>query len=158
MTKPPEDITIEAVIADCLFSLIGDMGGHDCQPIYGVKNFFRPAIDPFSILNREMTEENIKERLDHHEIIMDFPLVVQISRFDRWKDQQGMGEAFKIARREVDATLVLLGNVATDDPEEAKIFKSLLRVILWGRSPWFPSEIRRGQREHGEEAIENERP
>jgi hypothetical protein len=72
---------------------------------------FNP-IDPFSILNREMTEEDIKERLDHYGIPTDLPLLVQISRFDRWKDPQGVIEAFKIARREVDATLVLLGNAA----------------------------------------------
>jgi trehalose synthase len=35
-------------------------------------------------------------------------------------------EAFKLARKEVDATLVLLGNVATDDPEGQQVFESLL--------------------------------
>ena len=34
-------------------------------------------------------------------------------------------EAFKRARKEVDATLVLLGNFATDDPEGRAIFESL---------------------------------
>jgi trehalose synthase len=34
-------------------------------------------------------------------------------------------EAFKRARKEVDATLVLLGNFATDDPEGREIFESL---------------------------------
>jgi trehalose synthase len=97
--------------------------------------FFMPAIDPFSILNREMTEKEIKDRLDHYEIPTDLPLVVQISRFDRWKDPQGVIEAFKIARKEVDATLVLLGNVATDDPEGAEVYESLLdcreeRIII----------------------------
>jgi trehalose synthase len=97
--------------------------------------FFMPAIDPFSILNREMSESEIKERLDHYEIPTDLPLVVQISRFDRWKDPEGVIEAFKIARKEVDATLVLLGNVATDDPEGTEVYESLLdcreeRIII----------------------------
>jgi trehalose synthase len=97
--------------------------------------FFMPAIDPFSILNREMSEEEIKERLDNYEIPTDLPLVVQISRFDRWKDPEGVIEAFKRARKEVDATLVLLGNVATDDPEGAEVYESLLncreeRIII----------------------------
>jgi len=34
-------------------------------------------------------------------------------------------EAFKRARKEVDATLILLGNFATDDPEGRAIFESL---------------------------------
>jgi trehalose synthase len=41
--------------------------------------FFMPAIDPFSILNQEMSEKEIKERLAHYEIPTDLPLVVQIS-------------------------------------------------------------------------------
>jgi hypothetical protein len=53
------------------------------------------------------------------------PLVVQVSRFDRWKDPKGVVEAFKIARKEVDATLVLLGNFVTDDPEGAKVYEQL---------------------------------
>ena len=97
--------------------------------------FFMPAIDPFSIMNRDMSEKEIKDRIDHYDIPTDLPLIVQISRFDRWKDPQGVIEAFKIARKEVDATLVLLGNVATDDPEGAEVYESLLdcreeRVII----------------------------
>lgn len=89
------------------------------------QRFVMPAIDPFSSKNREMSEEEIRERLDHYGIPTDLPLVVQISRFDRWKDPQGVIEAFRIARREVDATLVLIGNVATDDPEGQDVFASL---------------------------------
>ncbi len=55
----------------------------------------------------------------------DLPLVVQISRFDPWKDPKGVVEAFKLANQEVDARLVLLGNFATDDSEGEEIFNSL---------------------------------
>ena len=97
--------------------------------------FFMPAIDPFSMTNREMSEEEIQERLDHYQIPSDLPLVVQISRFDRWKDPEGVIQAFALARKEVDATLVLLGNVATDDPEGTEVYESLLecreeRIII----------------------------
>jgi trehalose synthase len=97
--------------------------------------FFMPAIDPFSIKNHPLSEAEIGERLEHYNIPTDLPLVVQVSRFDRWKDPQGVVEAFKIARKEVDCTLVLLGNVATDDPEGPEVYKSLLesqeeRVII----------------------------
>lgn len=89
--------------------------------------FFRPAIDPFSIKNRELSEKEIQDRLDHYGIPTDLPLVVQISRFDRWKDPEGVIRAFKLARKEVDCTLVLLGNVATDDPEGQLVYESLLK-------------------------------
>jgi trehalose synthase len=84
-----------------------------------------PAINPFNIKNRKLTDEEIDERLAHYEIPTDLPLVVQISRFDPWKDPKGVVEAFKLASKEVDARLVLLGNFATDDPEGEEIFNSL---------------------------------
>lgn len=37
----------------------------------------------------------------------------------RWKDPEGVVEAFKLAREEVDATLLLLGNVAYQRPRGA---------------------------------------
>ncbi len=87
---------------------------------------FQPAIDPFSITNRDLASDEVDARLRHYGIPTDLPLVVQISRFDRWKDPQGVVEAFKIARRIHDCTLVLLGNVALDDPEGPQVYESLL--------------------------------
>jgi trehalose synthase len=84
-----------------------------------------PAINPFNIKNRKLNDKEIDERLAHYEIPTDLPLVVQISRFDPWKDPKGVMEAFKLASKEVDARLVLLGNFATDDPEGEEIFHSL---------------------------------
>jgi trehalose synthase len=100
--------------------------------------FFMPAIDPFSIKNKELDEEEIEERLAHYDIPRDLPLVAQISRFDRWKDPEGVIRAFKKAQQEVDATLVLLGNVATDDPEGTRVYESLIkcreeRIIILSR-------------------------
>jgi trehalose synthase len=97
--------------------------------------FFYPAINPFSLTNRELSEEEITERLAHYDIPTDLPLVVQISRFDRWKDPGGVIRAFKIARKEAACTLVLAGNAATDDPEGHELYASLLdsreeRIII----------------------------
>ncbi len=89
--------------------------------------FFRPAINPFSLTNKEMTEDEINERLSHYNIPTDLPIVAQISRFDKWKDPEGVIRAFKKAREEVNATLVLLGNVATDDPEGETVYHSILK-------------------------------
>ncbi len=95
------------------------------QKIKTPQLFFMPAIDPFSITNRELDDKEISERLNHYNIPTDLPLVVQISRFDRWKDPEGVIQAFKLARKEIDCTLVLLGNVATDDPEGEEVYNSL---------------------------------
>ena len=88
--------------------------------------YFMPAINPFSIKNRELSEKEMKNRLDHYNIPTDLPLVVQVSRFDRWKDPEGVIKAFKIARKEIDATLILLGNFATDDPEGSEVYESIM--------------------------------
>jgi trehalose synthase len=95
------------------------------QKLTTPQRFIMPAINPFSSTNREMTEAEIDERLSHYGIPTDLPLIVQVSRFDKWKDPEGVVDAFQRARKEVDCTLVLLGNVATDDPEGQSVFESL---------------------------------
>ncbi|NBD12489.1 MULTISPECIES: glycosyltransferase [Corallococcus] len=89
--------------------------------------FFMPAIDPFSIKNREMSEAEMDERLQHHHIPTDLPLVVQISRFDRWKDPEGVVSAWRLARKDAPCTLVLLGNMASDDPEGQEVYQEVMR-------------------------------
>jgi trehalose synthase len=102
------------------------------------QTFFMPAIDPFSIKNRQLSEEEKQARLDYYDIPTDLPIVTQVSRFDRWKDPEGVVEAFKLARERVDSTLVLLGDVATDDPEGEEVYQSLLgcreeRIVILAR-------------------------
>jgi trehalose synthase len=87
-----------------------------------------PAINPFTIKNRPLSDREIDERLAHYEIPVDLPLVVQVSRFDPWKDPKGVVNAFKLASKQIDARLVLLGNFATDDPEGEEISTRSARV------------------------------
>lgn len=96
------------------------------QEIRTPQLFFMPAIDPFSTTNKPLTDDEAQERLEHYRIPTDLPIVAQISRFDRWKDPIGVIEAFKMARKEVNATLVLLGNIAADDPEGPEVYQNLL--------------------------------
>ena len=91
------------------------------------QHFFFPAIDPFSPKNRPLGARDIDERLARYGIPTDLPLVVQVSRFDRWKDPEGVIDAFQLARRKAPATLVLLGNFASDDPQGEEVFKALMR-------------------------------
>lgn len=95
------------------------------QKLRTPQRFIAPAINPFSTTNKDLSEAEIARRLAKYDIPTDLPLVVQVSRFDKWKDPQGVIEAFRIARRQVDCTLVLVGNVATDDPEGQDVFASL---------------------------------
>jgi trehalose synthase len=96
------------------------------QPWHVPQFVFEPAIDPFSITNRDLSDEQIDQRLKHYRIPQDLPIVLQVSRFDRWKDPFGVIEAFQIARKVRDCTLVLLGNMASDDPEGPQVYNALL--------------------------------
>src|SRR4051812_26641580 len=89
------------------------------------QQFVTPAIDPFSAKNRELSDREIREFLRNHKIPTDRPLVTQISRFDAWKDPMGVIDAFRKAREQVDCTLVLVGNNASDDPEGAVILEQI---------------------------------
>jgi trehalose synthase len=97
------------------------------QKLGAPQRFIMPAIIPFSTTNKELSDAEITDRFTHYDIPTDLPLVVQVSRFDKWKDPQGVIDAFEIARKQVDCTLVLVGNVATDDPEGQKVFSSLCK-------------------------------
>lgn len=89
------------------------------------QRFIAPAINPFAIKNRELSEDQVHACLAYHRIPTDRPLVVQISRFDRWKDPGGVIEAVRLARQQADCTLVLLGGTAIDDPEAEVILETI---------------------------------
>jgi trehalose synthase len=77
----------------------------------------RPSIDPLSEKNRELTEEEIQEVLDRLNIERDKPIILQVSRFDSFKDPVGVIQAFRMVRKHAPCKLVMAGGEATDDPE-----------------------------------------
>jgi trehalose synthase len=81
------------------------------------QRIIHPAIDPLSPKNMDITEGIVSKYLKKFEIPRDKPLITQISRFDRWKDPEGVIEVFKLVRKKVDCRLVLCGSMAADDPE-----------------------------------------
>ena len=89
------------------------------------ERFITPAINPFSAKNRELSEQEIERCLAQYRIPTDLPLVVQISRFDPWKDPAGVIDAFRIVREQVDCRLVLVGSAAMDDPEAGAILEAI---------------------------------
>ncbi|KUG20920.1 MAG: glycosyltransferase [Methanomicrobiaceae archaeon] len=82
----------------------------------------RPAIDPLSEKNRELSADTIAELLAEYEIPTDKPLITQISRFDKWKDPEGVIDVFRLVREEVNCRLILCGSMAPDDPEGWMIY------------------------------------
>jgi len=82
-----------------------------------------PAIDPLSQKNIRLPERTVMKYIKRHGVPLDKPLITQVSRFDKWKDPEGVVEVFKRVRERVDCRLVLAGNMATDDPEGLAIYE-----------------------------------
>ena len=76
-----------------------------------------PSIDPISEKNMELSNDEIKGTLNRFQIPADRPIILQVSRFDRFKDPIGVIKAYKDVRKYNDCILILAGSPATDDPE-----------------------------------------
>ncbi|MGD8886315.1 MAG: glycosyltransferase, partial [Gammaproteobacteria bacterium] len=77
-----------------------------------------PSIDPLSDKNIELEPEFIQQVLDKYNLDGDRPLLLQVSRFDRFKDPIGVIHAYQMVKRFLpNVQLVLAGGGATDDPE-----------------------------------------
>ena len=93
------------------------------------KTIIRPSIDPLNLKNREIADSTILKYLTKYEINQKKPIITQISRFDKWKDPEGMIKIFKIIKKRLDCQLVLSGSMATDDPESQDEFENLEKLV-----------------------------
>lgn len=76
-----------------------------------------PSIDPLSEKNCELEDWEVAKTYTRFGLDKNRPILVQISRFDRFKDPVGVIKAFRIVQDFAPAQLVLAGGGATDDPE-----------------------------------------
>lgn len=84
-----------------------------------------PSIDPVSEKNRELSEQEIDETCAKFHLDRDRPILLQVSRFDRFKDPTGVIEAYRLVKKYNDCILVLAGSPATDDPEGEQILNEV---------------------------------
>jgi trehalose synthase len=81
-----------------------------------------PSIDPLSDKNMDLPGEEIETVCRQHGIDRSRRTILQVSRFDRFKDPLGVIEAYRLAKRFAhDLQLVLAGGSADDDPEGAAV-------------------------------------
>jgi len=94
-----------------------------------------PAIDPLAPKNLQLgalsdigTEA---PDLDDFPFDSDRPLLVQVSRFDPWKDPVGVVETYRKVRTSVpDVQLVLAGSMPDDDPEGIEIYREVAAATV----------------------------
>jgi trehalose synthase len=85
-----------------------------------------PAIDPESPKNMELSERAIGRLLGWIGVESERPLLVQVSRFDPWKDPLGVIAVYRLVRQEVPGLqLALVGAMALDDPEGLEIYAQI---------------------------------
>lgn len=88
----------------------------------------QPAIDPLAPKNAPMEPSEIDAILARFGLDNARPLILQVSRFDRFKDPLGVIAAYRLVRRRDDARLVLAGGSADDDPEGAEVLRQVRRA------------------------------
>ena len=86
-----------------------------------------PSIDPLSDKNCAIPEAERLETLSRLGIDPERPLLVQVSRFDRFKDPLGVIEAYRLLQPYYpEMQLALAGGPADDDPEGAEVLREVL--------------------------------
>ncbi|HEX9654125.1 MAG TPA: glycosyltransferase [bacterium] len=84
------------------------------HPIYLIP----PSIDPLHAKNIELDQQEVQSVRSRFEIDPSRPMILQVSRYDRFKDPIGVIHAYKMAKKFVPSLqLVLAGGGASDDPE-----------------------------------------
>ena len=77
-----------------------------------------PAIDPLSPKNMALSADDARYIVSQFGVDTEKPFMVQVSRFDPWKDPLGVIDAYRLVKEEVpEVQLVLIGSMAHDDPE-----------------------------------------
>jgi trehalose synthase len=85
-----------------------------------------PAIDPLTAKNRPLPGWLAREAVAEFGVDLARPLMVQVSRFDPWKNPFGVVEAWRRAREAVPGLqLAMVGAMAGDDPEGWQLYEAL---------------------------------
>ncbi|MCK4413275.1 MAG: glycosyltransferase [Candidatus Eisenbacteria sp.] len=77
-----------------------------------------PSIDPLSEKNIPLSPAEVQAVFSRFNLDPQKPMILQVSRFDRFKDPLGVIRAYRLATRFIPSLqLVLAGGEASDDPE-----------------------------------------
>ena len=93
----------------------------------GTVHLVPPAIDPLAPKNMALSPEDAAYVCQQFGVDVDRPLLLQVSRFDPWKDPIGVIDAYRAVKEEIPGVqLALVGSMATDDPEGWEFFNETL--------------------------------
>ena len=96
------------------------------QPLPHPQYIVPPSIDPLSEKNIELEAGEIAAVHERFGLNPQHPMVLQVSRFDRFKDPLGVIRAHQLAKRFLPTLqLVLAGGGASDDPEGTLVLQEV---------------------------------
>jgi trehalose synthase len=75
-----------------------------------------------------LSDDVIAKTLKKFDVPLDKPLVTQVSRFDPWKDPEGVLKVFDEVKEKVDCRLLYCYNMAPDDPEGIIIYNKMKKT------------------------------
>jgi len=85
-----------------------------------------PSIDPLSDKNMDLDQTEIDSTYEEFNLDRKRPIMLQVSRYDRFKDPLGVIDAYKLTKQSVpEIQLVLAGGGATDDPEGEEVLREV---------------------------------
>jgi trehalose synthase len=87
-----------------------------------------PSIDPLSPKNAYLPPEELEAILARYSVPLDKPFITQVSRFDPWKDPEGVLAMWERVRQQADVRLIFCYNMAADDPEGVRIYERMGEV------------------------------
>ena len=94
-----------------------------------------PAIDPVTSKNQRLPDYLARQTVAALGVDLAEPLLLQVSRFDPWKDPLGVVEVWRQVRDTFPTLqLALVGSMATDDPEGWRIYEQIEHETMNERS------------------------
>lgn len=104
------------------------------QPLPHNQYLIPPSIDPLSEKNTDLGKGEIESKYGEFSIDPGRPVMLQVSRYDRFKDPVGVIEAYRITKKLTPSLqLVLAGGGATDDPEGEEVLREVYQAA--GKDP-----------------------
>jgi trehalose synthase len=100
------------------------------QPLSHPLYLIPPSIDPLSEKNIELSEKEISSLFDSWGINRAYPVITQVSRFDRFKDPVGVIQSYRMVKKYTPLQLVLAGGGASDDPEGEQVLEEVMPIGL----------------------------
>lgn len=90
-------------------------------------HYIAPTIDPLSIKNIPLSRDFARTVVEAVGVDPDRPLITQVSRFDPWKDPEGVIDVYRRVKKHVPKVqLALVGSMASDDPEGHEIMRNVM--------------------------------